>query len=370
MKIVVPKETHSGERRVSATPEVVKKWTAMGAHVFIEKGAGENALFPDSSYLEAGGSVDEIDKISKGADLVLCVRPPEPKRIQTYVPDGATLIGQLGGREEGNALFSTFKTKNLRGFSLELLPRITRAQSMDILSSQNNLAGYQAVLEAAILGNRVFPMMTTAAGSIPPVRVFVLGAGVAGLQAIATAKRMGAIVTAFDVRPETREQAIGLGAQFLDVPQEGETETSGGYAKESSEESRKLQTQKMMEVLPRMDVVICTALVFGRKAPILLTKEMVKIMKKGSVVIDLASEAGGNCELTKDGVCHNIEGVSILGDSHLAVKVAHDASALYAKNLFAFSQLLWDKGEKGLTWKKTLDDELLEATCVTDQHLG
>jgi NAD(P) transhydrogenase subunit alpha len=280
------------------------------------------------------------------------------------IPEGATLVGLFGGLY-GQDRLPFYKKKKWRVFSLELIPRISRAQAMDVLSSQMNLAGYRAVIEAASLTQRVFPMMMTAGGTIPPVQVLVLGAGVAGLQAIATAKRLGARVMAFDIRPAVKEQVESLGAQFVDIPAPVSKEDAGGYATEMDEAYRKLQQEKLAEVLQKVDVVICSALVPGKAPPVLVTEPLLSVLKPGAVVIDLAScPLGGNCfGSVQDQLLTTARGVQILGARALETRLAIDASSLYARNVYHFLQLLWDSEANII--KETLDDPILQATCLS-----
>lgn len=368
-RISVPRERHPLEKRVALSPETVKKFLAWGDNiqVCVESGAGAGALISDSAYAQAGAILcNSLQELYAGAHLILKVRRPFLREEQedelSLIPRGATLIGLLGGLSAGPERLS-YTAKELRTFSLELVPRITRAQGMDVLSSQSNLAGYRAVIEAASLIPRAFPLMMTAAGTVAPVRVLVIGAGVAGLQAIATARRLGAIVMAFDVRAVTQEQVESLGAQFIRVEDEASGEGAGGYAREMGAVYQARQAEKIREVLIKTDVVICTALIPGKSAPRLISEEMLEIMNPGSVVIDLAAESGGNCAKSQPGKKVVYKGIHILGSIDLVSAVSADASALYARNIFNFAQLLWD-GEK---LKSQLDDEILKATCLTNQ---
>ncbi|MGB8273838.1 MAG: Re/Si-specific NAD(P)(+) transhydrogenase subunit alpha [Alphaproteobacteria bacterium] len=370
MKIAIPKERRPEEARVAATPETVKKLTALGAQVTVEAGAGAGSSIPDDAYKAAGATVaaDEAGAL-RDADIVLKVqRPMGPGEGGAdeigMMKSGALLIGMLAPFASRD-LVAAYAKQGLLAFSMELLPRITRAQTMDVLSSQSNLTGYKAVIDGAAEFGRIFPMMMTAAGTVPPARVVVMGAGVAGLQAIATAKRLGAIVSAFDVRPAAKEQVESLGATFISVesPEVATAETAGGYAREMSEEYKRKQAEKVHETLKKQDIVICTALIPGKRAPILVTADMVKDMKPGAVIVDLAVEAGGNCELSEAGKVVVKHGVKIVGHNNVPSRVAVDASALYARNLLQFVGLLVDKESKQL--KVNWDDEIIRATCLT-----
>jgi len=369
MKIAIPKERRPGEARVAATPETVKKLIGLGAEVAVEAGAGAGASIPDKLYQDAGATlVADSSALLASADIVLKVQRPMTAAEGTDelagLKPGVLLIGMLApfaNREQ----VADYARRNVTALSMELLPRITRAQAMDVLSSQSNLAGYKAVIDAAAEFGRVFPMMMTAAGTVPPARVLVLGAGVAGLQAIATAKRLGAIVSAFDVRPAVKEQVESLGATFVEVEAEeaAEAETKGGYAKEMSEEYKRKQSAKIHETLKKQDIAICTALIPGKRAPILITEAMLKDMKPGAIVVDLAVEAGGNCEGSELGKVATKHGVKIVGYANVPSRVAVDASALYARNLLQLVGLLIDKESKQL--KIDWEDEIVRGVCLT-----
>ena len=368
MKIAVPKERQPGEERVAVSPDVVKKLIALGFDVAVEKGAGAGASFADAAYKAAGATVAaDVKAACADADVVLKVQGPDADGKQApelaAMKPGAILVANLSALTRPAAV-NAIAAAGVTAFAMELMPRITRAQSMDILSSQSNLAGYKAVLDAAGQYRRVFPMMMTAAGTVPPARVFVMGAGVAGLQAIATAKRLGAVVTAIDVRPAVKEQVESLGAKFVMVDEEATkaAETAGGYAKEMGEDFQKKQNAVVHEHLKKQDIVICTALIPGRRAPTLVTAEMVKDMKPGSVIVDLAVEAGGNCELAEFGKVVVKHGVTIVGYDNVPSRVAEEASALYAKNLLNFLTPLVDKASKSLAIK--WDDEIVKGTLV------
>ncbi|MFL6592719.1 MAG: NAD(P) transhydrogenase subunit alpha [Luteimonas sp.] len=351
----VARETAPGERRVALTPETCRKLCAAGALVRVEGGLGEGACFPDQAYADAGAQlVDDADEALADADLVLCVQPPSPQRLQRLKP-GAHLVGILqpeADPDRGQAL----RDRGIVAFPLERLPRTTRAQAMDVLSSQAGMAGYKVVLIAAQLAPRFFPMLTTAAGTIRPSKVLVVGAGVAGLQAIATARRLGAQVEGFDVRPETREQIESLGGRFLDLGVSAVGE--GGYARALNDEERAEQQRRLGEHLKGIDVVVCTAAVPGRPAPKILTAGMVAGMKPGSVIADLAAETGGNCELTRPGETVAVGGVTIAGPLNLASDGALHASEMYARNVLNFVGLLLKDGALALDW----NDELLAKT--------
>lgn len=360
LKIAILKETAESEKRVAGTPEIVKRYGAKGFEVLVESGAGVPASFMDSDYESAGAKiVKTATDATKSADIVLCVQSPSSLKTK----EGAILIGLLSPYNAAERL-GGYAKDNLVSMAMELVPRTTRAQAMDVLSSQSNLAGYKAVLDAAAYFTRAFPMMMTAAGTIPPARVFVMGAGVAGLQAIATARRLGAIVSATDVRAAAKEQVQSLGASFVMVESDEmkQAETSGGYAKEMSEDFKQKQAKLVADTLIRQDIVITTAQIPGKKAPILITDEMVHSMKQGSVIVDLAVEQGGNCTLSKMGEVVDVNGVKILGFCNVPSRLATDASALYARNLFNFVGLLLDKEGK-LT--VNLDDDILKASTLT-----
>jgi len=364
MRIAVPRERRPQESRVAASPDTVKRLVGMGHEVVIEAGAGSGAAFPDAAFAAAGGKIaaDEREALT-AADIVLKVQRPETEEL-AVMKRGAVLIGMLAPLQFPGEI-KAYADAGVTAFSMELVPRITRAQAMDVLSSQANLAGYRAVLEAAAAFGRAFPMMMTAAGTIAPARVLIMGAGVAGLQAIATARRLGAIVSATDVRLAAKEQVESLGATFLvvDIEAMKQMETAGGYAKEMGEDFARRQREHITEAMKKIDIVICTALIPGRKAPVLITKQMVDVMRPGSVVVDLAVEQGGNVEGSKPGeVVTTANGVSILGHLNLPSHIAVDASQLYAKNLLAFLGLIIDK-DKAL--KIDTADEIVKASLLT-----
>jgi NAD(P) transhydrogenase subunit alpha len=361
MRIAVARETDSTEDRVAATPETVRKMKGLGADVVVEPGAGTKSGIPDGEYA-AAGAVVASDSI-KDADVVLKVRRPGAPEVAHY-KKGALVIAIMDpfGNE---AALKAIADVGVTAFAMELMPRITRAQVMDVLSSQANLAGYRAVVDAAAEYGRALPMMMTAAGTVPAAKVFVMGAGVAGLQAIATARRLGAVVTATDVRPAAKEQVESLGAKFIAVEDEEfkQAETAGGYAKEMSKEYQAKQAALVAEHIKKQDIVITTALIPGRPAPRLISKDMVASMRPGSVIVDLAVERGGNCEASKPGEVVEVGGVKIVGHLNVPGRVAASASSLYARNLYAFLETLVDKKSKTLAvnW----DDEIVKATALT-----
>lgn len=348
----VARETAAGERRVALTPETCRKLVAAGARVRVQPGIGTGAYFPDAAYAEAGAVLAE-DALA-GADLVLCVQAPSAAAIAALKP-GAVLVGSLQPQADP-ARGEAIRERGIVAFPLERLPRITRAQAMDVLSSQAGMAGYKAVLIAAQLAPRFFPMLTTAAGTIRPSKVLIVGAGVAGLQAIATAKRLGAAVEGFDVRPETREQIESLGGKFLDLGVSAAGE--GGYARALTDEERAEQQRRLAEHLKTIDVVVCTAAVPGRPAPKIISASMAAGMKPGSVIVDLAAETGGNCELTRPGETVEAGGVTVAGPLNLASMGAQHASEMFARNVYNFVALLLKDGALVFDW----DDELLAKT--------
>jgi H+-translocating NAD(P) transhydrogenase subunit alpha len=364
MKIAVLKETKDGEKRVAATPDSVKKLLSQGFSVCVEKGAGDAASFADAAYKEAGATIGKtaLDTV-KDAAIVATVRGAETTSVWLdALPGGTMLVGLLNPYDQQENL-TTLANKKISAFALELVPRLTRAQAMDVLSSQSNLAGYRAVIEAAHTFGRAFPMMMTAAGTIPPARVLVLGAGVAGLQAIATAKRLGAIVSAFDVRAAAKEQVESLGATFIEVEAAANAETSGGYAKEMDDDYKRRQQAKITDVLAKTDIVISTALIPGKPAPVLLNANMMDALKAGSVIADLAAERGGNCAGTVAGkMITTKNGVTILGYTDWASRIAVDASSLYARNVLNFVALLKSK-EGELVVNR--DDDIIKGCLLT-----
>jgi NAD(P) transhydrogenase subunit alpha len=353
--IAAAHETAPGERRVALTPETCRKLVAAGAQVRIARGLGDGAHFPDQAYADAGAQlVEDNDALLADADLVLCVQPPPAATIARMKP-GAVLVGSLQPQADPTRA-EALQSRGIVAFPLERLPRTTRAQAMDVLSSQAGMAGYKAVLIAAQLAPRFFPMLTTAAGTIRPSKVLIVGAGVAGLQAVATAKRLGAQVEGFDVRPETREQIESLGGKFLDLGVSAAGE--GGYARALTDEERAEQQRRLGEHLKTIDVIVCTAAVPGRPAPKIITAAMVDGMKPGSVIVDLAAETGGNCELTRPGDTIEHRGVTIAGPLNLASMGALHASEMYARNVYNFVSLLLKDGALAFDW----DDELLAKT--------
>ncbi len=361
--IAILKETRAGETRVAATPETVKKWTAAGVAVTVESGAGLGASITDDAFATAGATLAKsATEALKSADILLKVRAPETAEINA-LKAGATVVALLDAHREKDAL-KALAAKGATAYAMEFVPRITRAQVMDALSSQANLAGYRAVIEAASAYGKAFPMMMTAAGTVAPAKAFIMGVGVAGLQAIATARRLGAVVSATDVRPATKEQVESLGAKFIAVEDEEfkSAETSGGYAKEMSAEYNAKQAALITSHIAKQDIVITTALIPGRAAPILVTKDQVASMKPGSVLIDLAAPQGGNVEGCVADQIVDVNGVRIIGFGNITAAIATDASALYAKNLAAFVGLLINKDG---ALAPDAEDEILKAALVT-----
>ena len=363
MKISVLKERRAGETRVAATPETVRKLVGLGHTVTIESGAGTVAGFPDSAFTEAGAAIAAGPAAAAGADIVFKVRRPEPAEIAS-LPEGAALIALMEPFAYAPDEVAALNARKIAGLSMEFTPRITRAQSMDALSSQSNLAGYRAIIEGAQIYGRAMPMMMTAAGTVAPAKVFVMGAGVAGLQAIATARRLGAVVTANDVRPAAKEQVASLGAKFIAVEDEEfkAAETSAGYAKEMSPEYQAKQAALTASHIAKQDIVITTALIPGRAAPVLITEAMVHSMKPGSVIVDMAVSQGGNCPLSKADEVVDVNGVKVAGFSNLPARLPADSSSLYAKNLLAFLPLITGEGGK---LNLDTDDEIVKAMLLT-----
>jgi H+-translocating NAD(P) transhydrogenase subunit alpha len=371
MKVAVVKERRAHERRVAISPDTVKRMLGMGLEVVVETGAGDAARFSDPAFAAAGAAIaaDAATALAD-ADIVLKVQRPliegeNGTAELSWMKRGAVLIGLLQPTENA-ADIQAYARAGIAAFAMELLPRITRAQAMDVLSSQANLAGYKAVIEAAAEFGRAFPMMMTAAGTIKAARVLVMGAGVAGLQAIATARRLGAIVSATDVRAAAKEQVKSLGAAFITVDEEAArtAETAGGYAREMGEDYQRRQREKITEALKRTDVVICTALIPGRRAPVLLTSPMVAELALGSVIVDLAVEAGGNVEGSRaEEIVTTPNGVKIIAPANMPSRIATDASQLYARNLLAFLGLLIDKDKR---LKIDTSDEIIRATLLTE----
>ncbi len=363
MKLAIPRERQAHERRVAATPDTVKKFIGLKLDVTVEANAGLTAGIRDADYAAAGARIagNAADAL-KDADIVLKVQRPLPEEVALF-KRGAVLAALMSPHAD-QAVLTALAAQGVDVFALELVPRITRAQSMDVLSSQSNLAGYKAVIDAAATFGRAMPMMMTAAGTVAPARVFVFGAGVAGLQAIATAKRLGAIVSATDVRYAAKEQVESLGGKFVMVESDEmkQAETAGGYAREMSAEFKAAQAKLIADTIAKQDIAICTALIPGRKAPILLTADHVRSMRAGSVIVDLAVEQGGNCELSRPGEVAEIEGVTILGQFNVPSRLPVDSSAIYARNLLNFFQPLIEKDGSAL--KLDLNDEILKATML------
>ncbi len=359
MKIGVPKEVADGERRVALVPEVVRKLAGQDHELIVERGAGAGALIPDSQYEEAGATMTDDPATVFGADVVVKVAAPNSDEVGRLRAN-TVLIAFLGPLTNGDGIRAIAQT-GATSFALEAVPRISRAQSMDALSSQANIGGYRAVLIAATEIGRFFPMLMTAAGTIRPATVLVLGAGVAGLQAIATARRLGAVVQGFDVRAAVKEQVESLGAKFLEFDLGGDLEGAGGYAKQLTPEQQQRQQELMAEAIGKVDVVITTAAVPGRRAPILVTEEAVKKMKPGSVIVDLAAETGGNCELTEPGETVLRHDVKIIGPLNLPSGMAEHASQLYSRNIEALLGLMIKEGQLQLDF----DDEVINGACIT-----
>ena len=358
MKVGVPKETAAQERRVALVPESVPKLTALGLDVAVERGAGHEAAFTDDAYADAGA---ELVETALDADLVVKVAPPSASEAAA-LRSGAVLVGFLAPLTDPEGL-ERLRSQDVVAFAMESIPRITRAQPLDALSSQATVSGYKAVLLAAERLPRFFPMLMTAAGTVAPAKVLVLGAGVAGLQAIATARRLGAVVTGFDVRPVVKEQVESLGATFLELSVRGE-ETEGGYAKELTPEQQVQQQQELAERMADFDAVITTALIPGRPAPRLIPASAVEAMRPGSVVVDLAAEAGGNCELTTPGQITTEHDVTIVGLTNLPSTMPYHASQLYSRNVVALVQLLVEDGELKIDWS----DEIVAGACVAGKQ--
>ncbi len=370
MRIAVPAENDPSEHRVAAVPDTVKRFKALNADVVVQSNAGRAAGFLDAAYEAAGATIaHSAEEAVRDADVVLRVRRPSADDLNGLKQNAAVVsVMDPYGHEDA---IRSLAEKGAAAFAMEFMPRITRAQVMDVLSSQANIAGYRAVVDAASEYGRAMPMMMTAAGTVPAAKMFIMGVGVAGLQAIATARRLGGIVTATDVRPATKEQVESLGAKFVAVQNAEfkEAETSGGYAKEMSQDYQRQQDELVAEHIAKQDIVITTALIPGRPAPRLVSAKMVESMKPGSVIVDLAAERGGNCELTKPGEIYTTDnGVKIVGTLNLAGKVPSTSSFLYAKNLYAFVETFFDKDSKAfrIPW----DDELVKATLLTkDGHV-
>jgi len=357
----VCKETEKNETRVALTPEGTEKLISLGLDVVIEKGAGIKSSYTDQSYIDAGASVEKNrDQLLKSCDLLLAVQAPDKKTVQT-LKSGAVLISFIWPLQNGDYV-ELLKKQNISALAVDTIPRISRAQSMDALTTMSNISGYKAALLGANQLDKYLPMMMTAAGTIPPAKVLVLGAGVAGLQAIATAKRLGAVVEAFDIRPVVKEQVESLGAKFVEVPiEEEKTETKSGYAKELSERNKEKQREVIHEHVKKSDIVITTALIPGRPAPLLVTKAMVEDMAPGSVVVDIAAEQGGNCEVTKPGETTNHKGVYIVAPLNIPSQLAFHASKLYSKNLLSLLKLFIEDGKPNFNFE---DEIILNATVT------
>ena len=364
MQISALKENFNNENRVALTPDTIKLFQRLGLEVLIEDGAGNNSGYPNDLYEANGAKIASRSQCLK-ANICLCVKIPNDNDLQ-QLNENTVLIGILNPYEN-KKYFNTLNEKKIISCCMELIPRISRAQSMDVLSSQANLAGYRSVIDAAEQFGKAFPMMMTAAGRVNPAKVMVLGVGVAGLQAIATAKRLGAVVSATDVRSATKEQVESLGGKFIMVEDEesSNAETEGGYAKEMSEEYKQKQAKLIAETIAKQDIVICTALIPGKRAPVLISQEMVESMASGSVVVDLAVEAGGNCPLSKEGEVVDHGGVKIVGYANVPGRVAKDASALYAKNIFNFLSLIINKDDKKINFN--WEDEIVNAVTLTHE---
>lgn len=364
VRMAVPKELVSGECRVALDPTMAERFTKLGVEILLEKGAGLSAFFPDEAYAKSSRLVDDAKALYAEADVVFKVQGPTLEEVE-LLRDGSTLLAVLQPHRNPDVV-KRLRDKNITSFAMELIPRISRAQSMDVLSSQAAVAGYYVALRAAILASGFFPMLTTAAGTIRPSKVVIVGAGVAGLQAIATAKRLGAVVEAFDVRPATKEQVESLGGKFVEVPMTDEEKKAndGVYAKEMSDDYKRRQGELVAKHAKAADIVITTALIPGKQAPILLEADVVAGMKPGAVIVDIAAESGGNCPLTRPGAAFTTDGgVTVVGFTNLPGMVAADASSLYAKNLLTFLSLMLTKEGFSLN----LEDDLLAATLITHQ---
>ncbi len=363
MRLAVLKERRAAEARVAATPDTVKRLIGLGLTVAVEAGAGAGADIPDADFAAAGAEVaaDPAAALA-GAGVVFAVQAPLPEE-RALIPRGALLVCTAGAFGDPD-LVPSLAAAGIDAAAMELLPRITRAQSMDVLSSQANLAGYRAVIEAASTFQRGFPMMMTAAGTVPPARVFVIGAGVAGLQAIATARRLGAIVSATDVRPAAKEEIKSLGATFVGVEDEETAKQTGAYAGAMSEAFRQKQAELMAQTVAKNDIVICTALVMGRQAPVIVTQPMVDSMRPGSVIVDIAADAGGNCAATVPGQAVTTpNGVTVLGHRNWPARIPVASSALYARNLLTFLSTFWDKDARAP--KLPADDDIIKGVMLT-----
>lgn len=362
MKVGVPKESAPGERRVALVPDTVSRLVKSGLEVAVERGAGADSSFPDAAYEQAGASLVDRDA-ALGADLVAKVQKPTEEEI-ALLREGAVLVSFLQPLNSPD-LVRALARRRVTAFGMEAIPRVTRAQPMDALSSQTTVSGYKAVLMAAAALPKFLPMLTTAAGTIPPAKVFVIGAGVAGLQAIATARRLGAVVEAFDTRPVVKEQVQSLGGKFLEIDLGEQGEAAGGYARELSEEAQQKQRELMRKAVRDNDIVITTALVPGRRAPLLVTEDMVKEMRPGSVIVDLASEMGGNCEVTEPGGTVVKHGVTVIGETNVPSTMPFHASQMYSRNVASLLGLLVKDGQLSLDF----EDEIVKGTCITHEGL-
>lgn len=363
MKIGIPKEIFAGETRVALVPPHIKGIIKKDHEVLVETGAGQNAGFADDEYKKEGAQIiKDAKELYSLSDVIMKVQPPGSEEVD-LLKENSVYIGFLSLFKDSSIL-EVFKQENITSFAMDFIPRITRAQSMDALSSMATIAGYKAVLIAADHLPKLFPLLMTAAGTVPPAAVLVLGAGVAGLQAIATAKRLGAKVEAFDPRPAVKEQVMSLGARFVEMEQEEDVETAGGYAKEQSKDFLQREQEAIANRLPKTDVVVTTAQIFGKASPILITEDMVKMMKPGSVIIDIAAEQGGNCQLTKPGETVEKHGVKIFGTVNLPATMPVDASQLYSKNITNLFSLLVAEPDKF----PDFEDEIVKGACIT--HKG
>jgi len=360
VKIAIPKEISPGETRVAVVPAMISAFVRDKHEVVVEAGAGMAASFSDEEYKKAGAQiVTDVNALYAGCDVIVKVQPPTKGEAERY-PQRASYIGYLAPLANRDVV-QTFVARNITSYSMEYIPRITRAQSMDVLSSMATISGYKAVLLAADRLTKMMPLLMTAAGTIPPATALILGAGVAGLQAIATAKRLGAKVEAFDPRPAVREQVKSLGASFIEMEMPKDAETAGGYAKEMSAEFLKKEMEAIAARLPRVDIVICTAQVFGKRAPVLIDEAMLKLMRHGSVIVDLAAEQGGNCALTKAGETIEAHGVSIIGPVNMPASIPIDASRMYSKNITTLFKLLYPKPDAS----PDINDEIVKGSCIT-----
>ena len=368
-RIAIPAETAANETRVAATPETVKKYVALGCDVVVQRGAGAGAFITDKAFEEAGATLaDDFSSLVKGAEVVLKIQPLNQEEMK-HVGKG-TVVASLQ-TPFTNPLLADYNKQGLTSFCMEMIPRTSRAQSMDVLSSQANIAGYKAVLLALEHYQRFMPMLMTAAGTVQSAKVLIMGAGVAGLQAIATARRLGAMVEAFDVRAAAKEQVESLGAKFVEVPQDddADAEDAGGYAKEMSDEYKQKQAELIAEHAAKADIIITTALIPGRPAPVLITEDTVSKMKQGSVIVDMAVEAGGNCPLSEKDAVWTKDGVTLVGVSNIPATLATDASALYAKNMLNFMSLMLDKETGALNIDR--EDDIIQGSllCMDGEFL-